>query len=400
MNYTVEIRVDSYSSSNSTGFDLIPHTFMVITGPDGIERGYGFAPEQTGLFGDGNVQDDTSHVYDASSGKLSITEDQYSQLMEYINRTSETPPPYALPFGSQCTNWVLAGLAEADIIPSLLGPQMEPNNILVDFLQTLIFNPLWQKIGFEINDLIDNIKNLFATAEAQSSPIILDLDGNGVSTVSRSAGIHFDHDGNGFAELTGWVGAGDGLLVWDRNGNGVIDDGSELFGNHTVLANGQKAANGFVALAGHDSNGDGVFDAYDVLWSELRVWRDLSQDGISQTDELFTLDELGIASISLGYTNSSHVDAQGNAHRQVGSFTWADGNTGTATDVWFAADFARTKEVDLLEVPADIAALPDLAGFGNVRSLHQAMVRDESGQLQAQMGDCDGMCDAQWKVAA
>ncbi|HRQ45502.1 MAG TPA: calcium-binding protein [Rhodocyclaceae bacterium] len=260
---------------------------------------------------------------------------------------------------------------------------MEPNNIVVDYLQTLVFNPVWQKIGFDAFHLITRLQNLFATAEAQSSPIILDLEGNGVSTVSRNAGIHFDHDGNGFAELTGWVGAGDGLLVWDRNGNGVIDDGSELFGNHTVLANGQKAANGFVALAAHDSNGDGVFDAYDALWSELRVWRDMDQDGISQTDELFTLDELGIASISLGYTNSSHVDAQGNAHRQVGSFSWADGSTGTATDVWFAADFARTKEVDLLEVPADIAALPDLAGFGNVRSLHQAMVRDESGQLQA-----------------
>ncbi|THF65559.1 hypothetical protein E6C76_08240 [Pseudothauera nasutitermitis] len=246
---------------------------------------------------------------------------------------------------------------------------------------------LFDKIGNGISDALDRfierIKDLFNKAESQASPIILDLDGDGVTTVSKTSGIHFDHDSNGFAELSGWVGAGDGLLVWDRNGNGVIDDGAELFGNNTLLSTGQKAANGFAALRDLDGNGDGVFDAYDVLWSELRVWRDQNQDGVSQADELLTLDELGIASIYLGYTNSTYIDAQGNAHKQVGSFTWADGSTGTATDVWFSVDYADTVELDLIEVPEDIAALPNLAGFGNVRSLHQAMARDESGQLRA-----------------
>ena len=92
-------------------------------------------------------------------------------------------------------------------------------------------------LSSSLTDIIDRLKNLFATAEAQASPIILDLDGDGLTTVSRSTGIHFDHDGNGFAELTGWVGAGDGLLVWDRNGDGVIDSGAELFGNQVALQN-------------------------------------------------------------------------------------------------------------------------------------------------------------------
>ncbi len=234
-----------------------------------------------------------------------------------------------------------------------------------------------------VNDeIIDRLKERFNLAEQQASPIILDLDGNGIDTVGFDAGVHFDHDGNGFAQLTGWVGANDGLLVWDRDGNGVIDSGGELFGDNTVLVNGLRAVNGFAALAEHDSGGNGVIDANDAVWSELRVWRDLSQDGVTQEGELVTLDQLGITSISLAYTNSSHVDGHGNAHKQVGSFTWADGTAGTATDLWFAVDNARTRELDLLEVPEDIAALPNLAGFGNVRSLHQAMVRDEGGQLR------------------
>lgn len=215
----VEIRVDSYSANNNTGLDLIPHTFLVVTGPDGVEHGYGFAPVKTGLFGTGYIQDDTRHPYDGSSGKLSITDEQYNHLMEYIERTSENPPPYALLFGSQCTNWALAGLAEASIIPSILGPKIEPNNILIDFIQTLIFNPIWQKIGFEVNETVDKIKAFLATASTTISPIILDLDGDGVETTGVKSGAYFDHGGDGFAEQTGWAGKDDGMLARDLNGN-------------------------------------------------------------------------------------------------------------------------------------------------------------------------------------
>jgi hypothetical protein len=176
----------------------------------------------------------------------------------------------------------------------------------------------------ELDNVISRVQGFFGQAETQASPIILDLDGTGINTVGFDSEVYFDHDGNGFAQLTGWVGANDGLLVWDRNGNGVIDNGGELFGDNTVLTNGLNAVNGFAALAEHDSNGDGVIDANDAIWSELRVWRDLSQDGITREGELVTLDELGITSISLTYTNSSYVDEHGNAHKQVGSFTWSD----------------------------------------------------------------------------
>ena len=232
-------------------------------------------------------------------------------------------------------------------------------------------------------NLVKNLRKLFGDAENDASPIILDLDGDGVETLSRDTGIHFDHNGNGFAELTGWVGSDDSLLVWDRNGNGIIDDGSELFGNQTLLANGSKAANGFAALAQLDSNGDGVINANDAGWASLRVWRDIDQNGMTGEGELITLEAAGVAALNLGYSNSTHVDAAGNAHKQVGSFVRTDGTTGIATDVWFAVDHAYSREVEILQVTEAIQALPNLQGFGNVRSLHQAMVRDETGALQS-----------------
>ncbi|AKJ94662.1 hypothetical protein TVD_04425 [Thioalkalivibrio versutus] len=255
---------------------------------------------------------------------------------------------------------------------------MEVSLNLEDFLATMQQTPA----GFMASYLVERLRQTFHNAEAQASPIILDLDGTGINTVGFDSEVYFDHDDNGFAQLTGWVGANDGLLVLDRNHNGTIDNGSELFGDNTVLTNGLTAVNGFAALAEHDTNGDGVIDANDAIWSELRVWRDVSQDGITREGELVTLDELGITSINLAYTTSAYVDEHGNAHKQVGSFTWENGTEGIATDVWFATDNAFTQAVDLVEVPADIATLPELQAFGNVHSLHQAMAREDGDNLK------------------
>ena len=95
----------------------------------------------------------------------------------------------------------------------------------------------------------DNLQASFSSAEVMRSPLTLDLDGDGVETVSVNDGVYFDHDGNGFAEKSGWVSKDDAILVRDLNNNGQIDDGSELFGDQTILSDGEKAANGFEALA-------------------------------------------------------------------------------------------------------------------------------------------------------
>lgn len=230
---------------------------------------------------------------------------------------------------------------------------------------------------------VDDIKKKYKTAETIPSPIALDLDGDGVETTAVTAGTHFDHAADGFAEATGWIAADDGLLVRDINGNGTIDSGKELFGSETLLAGGTKAANGFEALRELDSNQDGKVDTIDVDFASLRVWKDANGNGLTDAGELLALVDAGVQSINVAYTSSTAVDAQGNEHRQVGSFTTTTGATRSADDVWFKVDRTYAIATDVLTVPDDIAALPDASGYGKVRDLRQTMVRDTTGTLKA-----------------
>ncbi len=168
------------------------------------------------------------------------------------------------------------------------------------------------------NDLMSFFVSTAHAAETtrRVDPLILDLDGDGVETTNLKDGAYFDHDGNGFAEQTGWAKSDDGLLVMDRNADGIINDGKELFGDQTLLQNGQRATDGFQALAELDSNSDGVIDINDAAFSNLRIWQDVDGDGYSASDELFTLQEMGIQSINTG-SESTYVDANGNKHRKT-----------------------------------------------------------------------------------
>lgn len=231
-------------------------------------------------------------------------------------------------------------------------------------------------------DVQSTIRSNFETAEETRSPLAIDLDGDGVETVSLDNGVYFDHDGNGFAEKTGWIGKDDGILVRDLNNNGQIDNGSELFGNQTILSNGEKAANGFEALADLDSNRDGVFDGDDEAFGEIKVWQDLNQNGVVDDGELKTLNEAGITSINLNYQNQTITDNNGNEHNQTGSFTKTDATTGIITDVWFDVDYADTIDLANVEISDEIAELPNVDGFGNVHDLHTAMALDTTGTLK------------------
>jgi hypothetical protein len=161
-------------------------------------------------------------------------------------------------------------------------------------------------------------------------PLVLDLDGDGIETVGINplAPVLFDHDNDGVRTGTGWIKSDDGLLVLDRNGNGTIDGGAELFGDNTPSAAGALAANGFIALQGQDSNADGQINSQDTSYTQLRVWRDLNQDGISQAGELQTLSQAGIASIGVAGTATNVDLGNGNTQIASGSFTRTNGTTG------------------------------------------------------------------------
>lgn len=135
-----------------------------------------------------------------------------------------------------------------------------------------------------------------------SSPIILDLDGDGIELTDNENGTIFDINGDGEKDRTSWTQSGQGFddafLVLDRNGNGEIDSGKELFGDQ----NG--ADNGYDELAKLDSNGDGQIDANDEAYSELQLWADMDGDGKVGDGELKTLEEMGVTSISTQYTGN------------------------------------------------------------------------------------------------
>lgn len=232
-------------------------------------------------------------------------------------------------------------------------------------------------------DYIKDIDHYLSTATDTRSPLVVDLDGDGVETTTAENGTHFDHDNNGFAEKSSWVGKDDGLLVRDINGNGQIDDGTELFGNNSVLSNGQKAANGFEALKDLDSNNNGIFDRSDTTWNQVNVWKDSNQNGKVDEGELLTLEQAGIENIDLNYQNSNAVDANGNTVGQIGTFDKENGTQGNISDIWFNTDLMDTVDRTNIEIPADIAALPNVLGFGNVHDLHTAMALDTSGELKA-----------------
>ncbi|EMF8446716.1 hypothetical protein V3049_004859 [Salmonella enterica subsp. enterica serovar Muenchen] len=210
-------------------------------------------------------------------------------------------------------------------------------------------------------------------AENTSSPIIIDLDRDGVETISLENGVFFDHDGNKFAESTGWVSPDDGLLVFDRDGNGQIDNGSELFGNNTLQADGTNASNGYNALKEYDDNNDGVLDENDAIWNQLQIWQDKNSNGRVDEGELLTMKQAGIASINTMYKNSSTTDSQGNLHKQTGSITYTDGSKGQSADVWFNTDTGNTRYDGDKNIRDDIRTMPYVRGFGNITDLHVAM---------------------------
>lgn len=220
-------------------------------------------------------------------------------------------------------------------------------------------------------------------AEKQSSPIVLDLDGDGIETVGKAQGAYFDHDVSGFAENTGWISGDDGILTLDRNGDGIINDGTELFGDHTRLASGANAVNGFQALAELDENGDGKIDNQDAAYSQLRIWKDIDGDGYSMVEELLTLEEAGVKSLRTSGSKASNNDAYGNTEIVVSSYEKLDGTTANMSDYNFAVDTIHTvaNAGSMVEVPEAIMSLPYLQGFGNVDDLWQAMAKDNSGEL-------------------
>jgi len=171
-------------------------------------------------------------------------------------------------------------------------------------------------------------------------PLLIDVDGNGVKLTSPEQGVIFDIDGDGQAEQIGWThkNSHDVWLAVDRNGNGRIDDGTELFGNNTPVRVGQTTDNGFEALNFLQSESRGVagldqtIARTDDAWERLLLWRDANHNGISEPDELTRVVDSPLAGIDLRYEVISRVQ-KANEIRERSTVLW-DGATRPIVDVW------------------------------------------------------------------
>ena len=278
-------------------------------------------------------------------------------------------------------------------LPTAINPFFDPN--LVDPNTLLPISPT-------VNTATTGALSWEPFIPAVNCPIILDLDGGGISNSGIEPGypILFDHDGDGLRNATGWVGAGEAIVVRDLNGNGTIDSGRELFGDNTLLTRGpkagQRAADGFEALADLDSNNDGQFNAADAAFASVKLWKDANQNGISEAVELFTFAQLGVQGIKVAgkKDGTALTDAlgapTGNTQTLVGSFTWATGGSGQAGTTALASDLTFTTNAFYRRfsddpTPTEVAlALPSMQGSGLVRDLRAAISLGNAQATQLQ----------------
>ncbi|EPJ49333.1 MAG: hypothetical protein OFPI_25390 [Osedax symbiont Rs2] len=242
------------------------------------------------------------------------------------------------------------------------------------------------------------------TTPTLTTPLILDLDGDGIEPTTLADGVQFDIDGDGHIDQSAWVGSDDAFLVRDINGDGQINGAAELFGSATVLSNGERAEDGFAALADLDSNSDGVINALDTMYDQLQTWQDQNQDGMVQDGELKFLKEVDVAELNLVATegndwdngnliglNSSWSDSSDQQHELADVWLhYASGEDGSFVE--FSADFTMPQSEEQIAFAADLVASEDGSAVTNNAASDNTNSDSVSGEYVVPVADT-GMLD-------
>jgi Ca2+-binding RTX toxin-like protein len=225
------------------------------------------------------------------------------------------------------------------------------------------------------------LKALAVVVVVRRDPVVLDLDGNGIEITTLENGVNFDLDNNGFKEKIQWVNNIDGILARDLNGNGKIDNGSEVFGDQVKMSNGQISANGYEALLDLDKNKDYILDSRDAAFRTLKLWVDENTNGITDTGELKTLTEMGIDSLNL-FKSVQDDSTPGVVKQKIGSYQDEEGNVFDMSQFFFNVDLADTIDQEQLigvddKVSEILRSLPEIRSVGNVYGLRKSMANNE-----------------------
>ncbi len=216
--------------------------------------------------------------------------------------------------------------------------------------------------------------------DCPQSPVVLDLAGNGFNLTDVEDGVVFDLVPGGTPENTAWTEADsdDSFLALDRDENGTIDDGTELFGNFTNQPE-SSLKNGYSALKLFDTDGDGIITASDAVFTQLRLWTDANHNGVSEASELTTLNSHGITGIGLDFQPVRRRDEHGNLFRYMATVYKNQGSTVGHLSY----------DVFLVLGPAPVGKRPSCNGYCDTTSC-TLVGTDQRLYTYVAEGGCDG----------
>ena len=332
-----------YNDDIAFPFDMMRYDITVKNNSDQTATGVvveDIVPENIDLWEPGQTISDTGYSWNTHHPHWGGRFTGSPEVIDPTNGNVTITDPGTAPHGLNLPIGQTYGLPEGSVVWEL-GDSLAPGEsvTLSYFGMREVYNGYNWKQGtqffteasiVEVDQHDTNSSNDSDSARSWwISPLALDLNGDGVQTLSIDEGVEFDMLNSGSKVNTGWLSGEDGFLAIDNNGNGQIDDRSELFG-------GSKGE-GFAKLASLDSNGDGLVNENDALFGALKVWQDGNENGITDEGELVSLESVGITDLNTAYTDVFAADAQGNIHGEHSS-ALKKGSTIDMVDVYFQVE--------------------------------------------------------------